>query len=127
MTTRSSNWWSRCSTPKGYLATCYITGTAAEAALLREPPDLILLDLRLEERDTGWTLLQTFRQAPALRAVPVIVCSADVAFLRANAERLRELGCAVLPKPFDLDTLLGLVAAGLSSDGAAPSSRQARS
>ena len=38
------------------------------------PPDMILLDLMMPERD-GWEFLQALRTDPTLAPIPVIVCS----------------------------------------------------
>ena len=72
-------------------------------------PDLIVLDLVLGEATAGWRLLEALRdQAPTAR-LPVVVCTADHALVRREAERLRTLIAGVVLKPFDLDELLRTV------------------
>ena len=39
----------------------------------------------------------------------MIVCSADARLLRQRQGQLEELGCYVIEKPFDLDTLFSAV------------------
>jgi DNA-binding response OmpR family regulator len=51
---------------------------------------------------------------PQTRHVPMIVCSAATDDLQQHEALLNEYGVDVLPKPFDLDTLLEKVEAGLT-------------
>jgi len=78
----------------------------AELRIAEEPPDLIVLDLRLPGR-SGWDFLRQRHDDPKLAAIPVLVLSA------APEDRLleaKELGAdAFLSKPFDLDILSALV------------------
>jgi DNA-binding response OmpR family regulator len=93
-----------------------VVGTAEEdaaAMVARERPALAILDLRMAEAGSGITILRALRDDPATATLPVLVCSADVIFLRAHADDLRALGCQTLPKPFDLDTLLRTIRAML--------------
>lgn len=85
-------------------------GPYTEARLSAGPLDLLIVDLRLESRDGGLGLVERLRRLEARRRLPVLICSADHALMREQAERLRHLGCAVLEKPFDLDDLLATVA-----------------
>lgn len=71
--------------------------------LLRERPDVILLDLRLPDTD-GAVLLHRLRRGPGARHTPVIVVSATV------PPRARVRGAdAVISKPFDITELLGTI------------------
>jgi DNA-binding response OmpR family regulator len=72
----------------------------------RVRPDLVLLDIVLQGEERGWALLEQIRAHPDTRATPVLVCSAAVWSMREHEELLRRLGTSVLPKPFDLATLL---------------------
>ena len=74
-------------------------------------PDVLVLDLHLKgDASTGWTFAIAARAHPALVGVPVIIASGDHRFLR---EREEELGAMtnlhVLPKPFTLDEVEGLL------------------
>jgi CheY-like chemotaxis protein len=76
---------------------------------LHENPDtdLILLDTTLPDM-SGMEVLKRLKQDPALRAVPVIVVSAEAA--REDVERGVAAGAAgYLPKPFRLDALFDLM------------------
>ena len=103
---------------EGYHATRH-TDEAAWLSLRQARPDLILLDFRPARRDATWALLEGLRGDPSLATVPIIVCSADHPFLHEREARLHALGCATITKPFDLDDLLALIAAALTTPGLA--------
>lgn len=100
---------------EGYRTVICKEGDKAYQLVKDQQPALVLLDIRLEQPETGWTVLELLRLDPATRQIPVIVCSADSPFLRAKEEMLRQLGCDTLEKPFDLDTLLKKVATALEN------------
>jgi DNA-binding response OmpR family regulator len=77
-------------------------------------PDLIVMDLLLGQT-SGWELIALARADDALRDVPVVVCSADIAQLRERSTELSKIaGLHVLQKPFSVDELTGLVERVLS-------------
>ncbi|MBI5836964.1 MAG: response regulator [Candidatus Eisenbacteria bacterium] len=88
----------------GYDVSSASTGAQALEALLREPPDLVFLDLGLP-RGNGFQVLEKVRATPRLSGVPVIVLSgnAEPAYrdraVKAGADRF-------FPKPSDLTDLL---------------------
>jgi DNA-binding response OmpR family regulator len=71
----------------------------------------VILDIWMETPEAGWQLLELLRLDPATATLPVLVCSADVVFLRAKEAQLLAEGYGVLVKPFGLDALLARVAA----------------
>lgn len=86
--------------------------TAAEAldTLRSVEPDLLLLDINLPDR-TGWDLLRELRRSGRMPRTAV------VSAVRIGPERLREFEVdAYLPKPFPIESLIGLV---MGTDGAA--------
>ncbi len=85
----------------------------AFSALQQDPPDLIILDIRMESPETGWTLLELFTLDRTLCTIPVIVCSGALLDLRAHEEWLNQNGIAVLPKPFNINQLYQEVEAAL--------------
>ena len=60
----------------------------------------------LETPDAGWLFLQLVKLDPQTRDIPVIVCSAAAHLLNLHKERLDQLNCYILPKPFDLEELI---------------------
>jgi excisionase family DNA binding protein len=81
-------------------------GNAAEglAALEKEPPDLILLDVMMPEVD-GWEMLRRVREKHGVAAIPVIMFSGKVD--EDTAETATERGAqAFIGKPFDPQQLI---------------------
>lgn len=89
----------------GWETDIYREGDRAYEQLKASPPDLIILDIRMESPETGWTLLELLTLDPAMLPIPVIVCSAAILDLRQHEELLSLYGVAVLPKPFNIETL----------------------
>lgn len=96
-------------TDEGYETKIYRETTAIHATLRQEQPDLVIIDIRMEQPSTGWQVLEMLRLDPVTSDIPVIVCSADINDLRAKAELLERSGYGALAKPFDLDDLLTMV------------------
>jgi DNA-binding response OmpR family regulator len=75
-------------------------------------PSLIILDAQLPDGD-GRDLCSAIKQSKSLNNISVVICSgmADI------DECYKQTGPpdAVLPKPFDIDQLIGLVGDNLSS------------
>jgi DNA-binding response OmpR family regulator len=98
---------------EGYRTLICKEGGKVHALVKEAQPDLIVLDIRLDHPEEGWTILEILRLDPETTNIPVIVCSADARFLRDKAATLHELRCDILEKPFDLEMLLAKVASGL--------------
>ena len=90
---------------EGYDVKTAENGNEALAVSKEWHPDLIVLDLMMPVMD-GWTFRARQRQVDALADVPVVVTSAATT-LRTHRDTLEP--CVVLPKPFELDELLGAV------------------
>ena len=97
---------------EGYAAVGVADGREALAALERDGADLVLMDVMMPGLD-GPAAYLALRNRPAGLAVPVVLMSA--AF---DPARLPEGVAGFLPKPFNLDQRLGLVARVL--DGGPP-------
>ena len=75
--------------------------------LARARPDVILLDLTLQDM-SGEEVLARLREDPELRAIPVIILSADAS--AATAARLAAMGArAYVSKPFSIAAFLDVV------------------
>ena len=96
---------------EGYAAVGAADGREALAALERDGPDLVLMDVMMPGLDGPGAYL-AMRTRPQGLAVPVVLMSAAI-----DPNRLPDGVAAFLPKPFDLDQLLGLVVRVLA-DGA---------
>jgi len=100
---------------KGWEATAYRESSGAFAELKRTLPDLIILDIRMETPEAGWTLLELLTLDRETARIPVIVCSAAIVDLRAQEDWLAQHDIAVLPKPFDIDDLYERVEKALTA------------
>lgn len=69
-------------------------------------PDVIVLDLRLPGVG-GVEFLRLLRADRQLAPTPVLIVSGARDLRKAHADEFAELGCEVLPKPFELDELIG--------------------
>ena len=92
----------------------YSRGSGVAEELRQEQPDAVMLDIWLEERDTGWQVLEALRSNPITRDIPVIVCSADLQCIQDRAGWLEAEGVPVLQKPFELDALEHLLEVAVS-------------
>jgi CheY-like chemotaxis protein len=78
------------------------------------PPALIVLDIRINNEETGLLLLDLITLDPETRSIPVIVASANLQALAGREEQLAEKGIYVIPKPFDIDELSALMRTALA-------------
>ena len=101
---------------EGYRVLICKEGDRAYALVKETQPALVILDIRLDHAESGWTILELLRLDPATTQIPVIVCSADAPFLREKAAALQELRTEILEKPFDLEMLLDKVSRALGTD-----------
>jgi len=93
---------------QGYRVEQAFDGRAGLEAALRDPPDLILLDIMLPELD-GRDVLGELKKRDATREVPVIIISARGS--QSDRRLALELGADdYLDKPFSTRMLLSRVA-----------------
>ncbi len=86
---------------EGYGVSCATNGEEALAALGRERPSAILLDLTMPVMD-GWTFRRLQQDDPQLAAIPTVVISACY----SDARSVGALeAAAYLAKPFEVSTL----------------------
>lgn len=93
-----------------------------QAARVRRP-DLILMDVMMEERTSGFFTVQRLRRDPALKDVPIIVVTSlysDVPDFRIEPDPGWAAYDEFLPKPVDLDVLMDRIDALLEKAGTAP-------
>jgi CheY-like chemotaxis protein len=91
---------------QGYrMVSCHQSATAL-ALIHSADPDLVLLDIQMEQWDAGLQLLAALRRDPETNRLPVIVCSANLPLLRQQEQTIRELAATTLAKPYTFDTLL---------------------
>ena len=99
----------------GYAVVTTADGKAGVRAFRESRPDLVLLDLMMEEIDSGTRALKEMREID--RKVPVYLLSSTGDYLQ-GATDTDELGLAgVFQKPVDPKILLGLLRAKLKPPG----------
>ena len=94
---------------EGYRTTLMKVSGEAFKRVKTSQPDLVIIDIWMQRADNGWEVLNLIRLDPTTAQIPVIVSSTDFRDLEAKAELLRSLNCEVLPKPFNLQSLLDKV------------------
>lgn len=92
---------------EGYTTFAARDGVQALSAIAEHHPKLMLLDIMMPAMD-GWSVLERMMELPREDRPRVIVVSA-MANLRDRA-RAAEMGAvAFMPKPFNVDDLLGVL------------------
>ncbi|HEX2854220.1 MAG TPA: response regulator transcription factor [Opitutaceae bacterium] len=106
---------SRALTRHGHTASAEVDGAEGLAAALKQPPDLIVLDLGLPTLD-GLSVLARLRQANSLARVLILTARGDV---ESRVKGLKAGADDYLPKPFSMDELIARIEA-LGRRGTAP-------
>lgn len=88
----------------GWAVSVAYSGFAAGLAVARNTPDLILMDIQMPDMD-GFTVLQTLRQDPHTRHIPVLACTA-LRDVHAEARALSDGFDGWLEKPLRLEALI---------------------
>ncbi|GAB4193726.1 MAG: hypothetical protein OHK0022_08940 [Roseiflexaceae bacterium] len=94
---------------EGYQTSSSTNEESAFAEITRQPPDLLVLDLQLDDPDGGLRLLRRLQLHHSTTRLPVLICSGDQFWL----DRLHRLTAtsqyAYLRKPFLVDELLNQI------------------
>lgn len=109
---------------EGFKTVAVANGRDALAAIARERPSLVILDLGLPHMD-GLTVLRTIRAEKSTKALPVLILSA--AADKAKVVHAIQLGVCgyILKSSFSLKELLARVKAAVGVHDEAPSQREA--
>ena len=99
-------------TRKGYHVVTSRFGNDAIDLVQNNDTSLLVIDLQLGPW-SGLSIIEQLRAMPAFAALPVIVYSGNPIMLDPASSRLKNLGCAVLEKPFPLEMMLQHVQAAL--------------
>jgi len=95
--------------PAGYQLTCCRTGAAGLAAMRRERPDLVLLDIMLTQPTEGLQVACQMRQDERLQDIPIVFMTAmDESLGAGYAKELCPVALAAdlfLEKPLDARTV----------------------
>jgi len=94
-------------TRRGFQVTSVESGETALDLVFTDPPQLILLDIRLPGI-SGWEVCRQIRANPLTRNIHVIILTAAVQ--KKDMELAEECGAdQFLPKPFDIRILLNMI------------------
>lgn len=77
-------------------------------------PDLIILDLIIQDELRGWQMLQLLKMDRQTRPIPVIVCTAAAKMVEELQTHLDTMKVRVVLKPFDIDHVLAAITTCLS-------------
>lgn len=103
---------------EGYRVTTQPYASKEFPEIIRQAPDLIILDYMWETDDSGWALLQMLKMDPRTEAIPIVLCTGAVRQVESLRSHLDRMGIRVVIKPFNIEELLREVAAALSSSEA---------
>ena len=93
-------------------------GQQAIDRIASEPPDIVLADTGMPERD-GYDVAAYIKQDASLKHIPVVLLTG--AFEPVDGDRAREAGCdAVLVKPFEPQVVISRVKELLGARSSAP-------
>lgn len=93
----------------GYGTLIFYEGSNAFDRIKEHLPDLVVLDIRMEHPEAGWTVLDLMRLDRVTAHIPVLICSADHEALEAKEEYLQSKHAGILRKPFDIEDLVARV------------------
>jgi DNA-binding response OmpR family regulator len=89
--------------------------TMAEVELAK--PDLIILAYIVGYQENELEIINELRSMPATHRIPIIVCSTGARKIEDIAHYINIHYISLLPKPFNMNELVALVAQSLSSNG----------
>ncbi|MDQ3411170.1 MAG: response regulator [Chloroflexota bacterium] len=102
---------------EGYRVSLYTYAFRDLGDILKQKPDLIILDFMIGGEDYGWQLLQKMKMNRETARIPVIVCTAALGLVRQLEGHLKEKSVGIVVKPFDIDDLLREINAVWASRG----------
>jgi two-component system cell cycle response regulator DivK len=91
----------------GILATPILDGDRAFEAILRDPPDLVIMDIQLQNI-SGIDVVKLIRAEPSIKHLPIIAVTAFAS--NRDEKRIIAAGCnAYMSKPISIDAFMVLV------------------
>jgi DNA-binding response OmpR family regulator len=114
-------------TDEGYEVIVELAGSWDLDLVRQIAPDLIILDYIINGDIIGWRILQMLKMTDDLSKLPIIICTGATQKIKEMEGHLTSKGVAIVLKPFDIDELVGVVAATLNDVPDQPKSNQTRS
>ncbi len=94
---------------EGFRASTLNSTEGALDIIKEKHPALVILDIRINNEQSGLLLLDLVTLDPETRWIPVIVATANLHALAGREQELADKGIYVIAKPFDIDELGGLI------------------
>src|SRR5215207_10852683 len=91
---------------EGYHTYIEKEGDKAYLSTKKYKPDLVVLDIRINDPEAGFKVIDLIRLDPDTVHIPIIICSTATQLIRENEARLREKNCDIVMKPFHIEELL---------------------
>jgi DNA-binding response OmpR family regulator len=91
---------------EGYHTYVEKEGDKAYLSIKKHKPDLVVLDIRINDPESGFKVIDLVRLDPETMHIPIIICSTATQLIRENESRLREKNCDIVMKPFHLEEML---------------------
>lgn len=101
-------------TKKGYEVSTYQQEMTTLAEVEHAQPDLIILAYVVGYRENELEIIHALRSMPATHRIPIIVCSTGARKLEEIARYMNVQYLSLLPKPFNMNELVALVAQSLA-------------
>lgn len=89
----------------GYRSVTHQRGEGAHTLITQAQPALLILDIVMEQPDSGWQVLDALRHDPATQEIPVLIYSGQTNVAQQVQQRA-DPRCAVLPFGTGIDVLL---------------------
>src|SRR6476659_2908928 len=93
----------------GYTVVLYSSAIHDLSEIERLDPDLVIIDYLIGAEEAGWQMLPKLKMPAATGNLPIVVCTAATKLLLETSGYLLSKRVIALPKPFDIDELLGAV------------------
>jgi CheY-like chemotaxis protein len=98
---------------EGYFVTARMTGKDSVDVVKKLTPDLILLDVMLDDGYNGLEICKVIKQTEATHHIPVVIISATHTLTEAIQQDCRPND--FISKPFDIDNLIDVVESQLKA------------
>jgi DNA-binding response OmpR family regulator len=91
----------------GYEIICLKDSEEAFEYVIREKPDIVILDIMMPKLN-GWDVLKQIKEHPSTSSIPILILSVKAD--REDAEKSKKLGAeAIMRKPFKSNKLIEAV------------------
>lgn len=101
---------------EGYQPIAHTEPSTAREVIMRTTPDLVIIDLGFGLSLPSWTLVDRLRSDPRTGNIPIIALTTSPDLEAARPESCQE-NCEILPEPFEIDRVLGMIRSMLRRPG----------